>query len=65
MAVIIFLLGLAVLGFAIVNSRMTGVGEEYFSMAVTGVATMIGAFFSNSSGLDARMGCFCAYPVAK
>ena len=44
-AVIIFLLGLAVLGFAIVNSRMTGVGEEYFSMAVTGVAIMIGAFF--------------------
>jgi hypothetical protein len=44
-AVIIFLLGLGILGFAIVNSRMTGVGEEYFSMALTGVAIMIGAVF--------------------
>jgi hypothetical protein len=44
-AVVIFLLGLGILGFAIVNSRMTGVGEQYFSMAVTGVAVMIGAVF--------------------
>ena len=44
-AVVIFLLGLGILGFAIVNSRMTGVGEEYFSMAVTGVAIMIAAVF--------------------
>jgi hypothetical protein len=44
-AVIIFLLGLGILGFAIVNSRLTGLGEEYFSMAVTGVAIMIGAVF--------------------
>jgi Family of unknown function (DUF6232) len=35
-----FFLGLGILGVAIVNSR--GVGEEYFSMAVTGVAIMIG-----------------------
>ena len=44
-AVIIFLLGLGILGFAIVNSRLTGLGEEYFSMAVTGVAIMIAAVF--------------------
>jgi hypothetical protein len=43
-AVVIFLIGLGTLGVAIVNSRMTGLAEEYFSMAVTGVAVMLGAF---------------------
>ena len=44
-AVLVFLLGLGILGIAIVNSRMTGLAEEYFAMAATGVAVMLGAFF--------------------
>jgi hypothetical protein len=45
LAIIIFLLGLGILAVAIVNSRMTGAAEAYFSMAVTGVAVMVAAFF--------------------
>jgi len=44
LTVIIFLLGLGILAAAIVKSRMTGLVEEYFSMAATGVAVMIAAF---------------------
>jgi uncharacterized membrane protein len=43
-AVIIFLLGVGLLAAAIVKSRMTGLAEEYFSMAATGVAVMVAAF---------------------
>src|SRR5258708_7970745 len=42
-AVIVFLLGLAILATAIVKSRMTGLEEEYFSMAAAGVAVMVAA----------------------
>jgi len=44
LAVIIFLLGLGRLAAAIVKSRMTGLADEYFSMAATGVAVMVAAF---------------------
>jgi Family of unknown function (DUF6232) len=37
----IFFLGLGVLLGAIVKSRMTGLAEEYFSMAATAVAVMV------------------------
>jgi Family of unknown function (DUF6232) len=43
LAIIIFLLGLGILVPAIVKSRMTGLADEYFSMAVTGVAVMFAA----------------------
>jgi hypothetical protein len=43
LAVVIFLLGLSILAAAIVKSRMTGLADEYFSMAVTGVAVMFAA----------------------
>ena len=43
LAVLIFLLGLGILAAAIVKSRMTGLADEYFSMAVTGVAVMLAA----------------------
>jgi Family of unknown function (DUF6232) len=42
-AVLTFLVGLGVLTAAIVKSRMTGLADEYFSMAVTGVAVMLAA----------------------
>src|SRR5262245_3937469 len=45
LAIIILLLGLGILAVAIVNSRMTGAAEAYFSMAVTGIAVMVAAFF--------------------
>jgi hypothetical protein len=41
LAVIIFVLGLSILAAAIVKSRMTGLAEEYSSMAATGVAVMV------------------------
>ena len=41
LAVIIFLLGLGILAAAIVKSHMTGLVEEYSSMAATGVAVMV------------------------
>ena len=41
LAVIIFLVGLGVLAASIVKSRMTGLAEEYFSMAATAVAVMV------------------------
>jgi len=44
LAVIIFLLGLGILAAAMVKSRMTGLAEESFSMAATGIAVVIGAF---------------------
>ena len=44
LAVIIFLLGLGILAAATVKSRMTGLAEESFSMAATGIAIMIGSF---------------------
>src|SRR5437667_9603784 len=44
LAVIIFLLGLGILAAAIVKSRMTGLAEESFSMAATGIAVVIGSF---------------------
>jgi Family of unknown function (DUF6232) len=40
-AIIIFLLGLGILAAAIVKSRVTGLAEEYFSMAATAVAIMV------------------------
>jgi Family of unknown function (DUF6232) len=43
LAVLIFFLGLGTLAAAIVKSRMTGLADEYFSMAVTGVAVMFAA----------------------
>jgi Family of unknown function (DUF6232) len=43
LTIIIFLVGLGILAAAVVKSRMTGLGEEYFSMAVTGVAVMFAA----------------------
>ena len=39
-AIILFLLGLGILATAIVKSGMTGLAEEYFSKAATGVAIM-------------------------
>jgi len=44
LAIIIFLVGLGVLAAAIVKSRMTGLAEEYFSMAATAVAIMVASF---------------------
>jgi hypothetical protein len=44
LTVIIFLLGLGILAAAIAKSRMTGMAEDYFSMAATGFAVMIAAF---------------------
>src|SRR5262249_4538860 len=44
LAVIIFLLGLGILAAAIIKSRMTGLAEESFSMAATGIAVVIGSF---------------------
>jgi hypothetical protein len=44
LAVIIFLLGLGILAAAIAKSRMTGLAEESFSMAATGIAVVIGSF---------------------
>ena len=44
LAVIIFVLGLGILVAAMVKSRMTGLAEESFSMAATGIAVVIGAF---------------------
>jgi hypothetical protein len=43
LAVLIFLLGLGILAAAVVKSRMTGLADEHFSMAVTGVAVMFAA----------------------
>ena len=43
LAVLIFFLGLGTLAAAIMKSRMTGLADEYFSMAVTGVAVMFAA----------------------
>jgi len=43
-AIIIFLLGLGILVAAMVKSRMTGLAEESFSMAATGIAVVIGSF---------------------
>ena len=43
MAVLIFLLGLGTLAAAMVKSRMTGLADEYFSMAATGLAVMLAA----------------------
>jgi Family of unknown function (DUF6232) len=40
-AIIIFLLGLGILAAAIAKSRVTGLAEEYFSMAATAVAVMV------------------------
>ena len=40
-AIIIFLLGLSILATATVKSRTTGLTEEYFSMAATGVTVMV------------------------
>jgi ABC-type branched-subunit amino acid transport system permease subunit len=42
-AVIILLVGLGTLATAIVKSRMTGLADEYFSMAATGIAVMFAA----------------------
>jgi hypothetical protein len=44
LAVIIFILGLCILAAAIVKSRMTGLAEESFSMAATGIVVVIGSF---------------------
>ncbi len=44
LAVITFLVGAGIVAAAIVKSRMTGLAEEYFSMAATGVAVMVAAF---------------------
>ena len=43
-AIIIFLLGLGILVAAMVKARMTGLAEESFSMAATGIAVAIGSF---------------------
>ena len=42
-AVIILLLGLGTVATAIVKSRMTGLADEYLSMAATGIAVMFAA----------------------
>jgi hypothetical protein len=44
-AIMIFFLGLGILAGAIVKSRMTGLAEEYFSMAATAVAVMVAFLF--------------------
>ena len=44
LAAIIFVLGLGIVAAAIVKSRMTGLAEESFSMAATGIAVVIGSF---------------------
>src|ERR1700745_1852822 len=44
LAVIIFVLGLGIVAAAIVKSRMTGLAEEAFSMAATGIGVVIGSF---------------------
>jgi hypothetical protein len=44
LAVIISLVGLGILAAAIIKSRMTGLAEESFSMAATGIAVVIGSF---------------------
>jgi len=41
LAVVIFVLGLGILAAAILKSLMTGIVEEYSSMAATGVAVMV------------------------
>ena len=41
LAVVIFVLGLGILAAAILKSPMTGIVEEYSSMAATGVAVMV------------------------
>jgi ABC-type branched-subunit amino acid transport system permease subunit len=43
LAVIIFLIGLGTLAAAIIRSRITGLAEAYFSMAVTGLAVIVAA----------------------
>ena len=43
-AVIILFLGVCTVATAIVKSRMTGLADEYFSMAATGIAVMFAAF---------------------
>jgi hypothetical protein len=43
LAVVILLLGLGILAAAIVKSRMTGLADNYFPMAITGVAVMFAA----------------------
>jgi len=43
LAVLICLFGLSILATAILKSRMTGLADEYFSMAVTGFAVMLAA----------------------
>src|SRR5260370_9290175 len=59
-AVVVLLLGLGILGTAIVKSRMTGLEEEYFSMAAIGVAVMFAALLFHLvwrrrwDGLDCR-----------
>ena len=42
-AVIIFLIGLGILAAAVIRSRVTGIAEAYFSMAVIGLAVMVAA----------------------
>jgi len=42
--IIIFLVGLGILVAAVAKCRMTGLAEEYFSMAVSGIAVMFAAF---------------------
>jgi hypothetical protein len=44
-AIVVFLLGLGIFVVAISQSRATGLAEEYFSMAATGVSLMVAAFF--------------------
>jgi high-affinity K+ transport system ATPase subunit B len=43
LAVLIFLLGLGIIGAAMVKSRITGLADDYFSMAATGLAVMFAA----------------------
>jgi hypothetical protein len=43
LAVIIFVLGLGILAAAVVKSRVTGLAEESFSKAATGIAVVIGS----------------------
>ena len=44
-AMVLLLLGLGILVAAIVQSRQTGLAEDYFSMAATGVSLMVAALF--------------------
>jgi Family of unknown function (DUF6232) len=56
LAVIIFLLGLDILAAAIIKSpRMTGLVDDYFSMAVTASRSRSRQFSFNSCGLGAYM----------